>query len=90
MRRRFGSAARRAQKMPLTARLSLSVPPVVRITSEGRAPSASAMSSRASSTARLARLPEVCSDEALPTRDKALVSAAAAAGSSGVVAAWSR
>src|SRR5690606_40094386 len=40
MRVRRGSAARRAQKMPLTARLSLSVPPPVKITSEGRAPRA--------------------------------------------------
>ena len=54
---RRGSAARRAQKMPLTARLSLSVPPPVKITSDGRAPSAAATRSRDSSTRRRARRP---------------------------------
>ncbi len=76
--------------MPLTARLSLSVPPPVKMTSDGRAPSASAMSSRASSTIRRARRPEVCIAEALPTLDKASLIAATASGSIGVVAAWSR
>ena len=48
------------------------------------------MFSRASSTARRARLPEVCSDEALPVVDNASVMAATACGCMGVVAAWSR
>jgi hypothetical protein len=76
--------------MPLIARLSLSVPPPVKITSEGRAPSASAMASRASSTIRRARRPEECNAEALPTVDSASVIAAMASGNIGVVAAWSR
>ena len=80
--------------MPLTARLSLSVPPAVKITSDGLAPSAAAMSSRASSIMRRARRPEVCSDDALPRASRASFSsaviAAAASGSMGVVAAWSR
>jgi hypothetical protein len=69
-------------------------PPAVKITSDGRAPSAAAMVSRASSTRRLARRPEVCSDDALPRTARASLSsaviAAAASGSIGVVAAWSR
>ena len=43
IRRRAGSAARRARKIPATARLSDSVPPEVNSTSLGRAPSAAAM-----------------------------------------------
>ena len=43
--------------MPLTARLSLSVPPAVKITSDGRAPSLSAISSRDSSIRRRAARP---------------------------------
>ena len=73
IRVRRASAARRAQKMPLTARLSLSVPPPVKMTSDGRAPSAAAARSRASSTTRRARRPGPCSDEALPTSAAALV-----------------
>ena len=68
---RAGSAARRAQKMPLTARLSLSVPPLVKMTSDGRAPTAAANCSLASSTRRRACRPAACSDEALPTADDA-------------------
>ena len=52
---------------PLVARLSLSVPPLVKITSDGRAPSTAAMRSRDSSTSRRAVRPAACSDEALPT-----------------------
>ena len=63
---RRGSAARRAQYRPLTARLSLSVPPVVSTTSDGRAPTAAAMRSRDSSTSRRERRPAECSDDALP------------------------
>ena len=87
---RRGSAARRAQYRPLTARLSLSVPPVVNTTSDGRAPTDAAIRSRASSTSRRARRPAVCSDDALPVRASAAAMAATASSSIGVVAAWSR
>jgi hypothetical protein len=70
--------------------LSLSVPPVVSTTSDGRAPTAAAMRSRASSTSRRARRPAVCSEDALPVRVSASAIAATASGSIGVVAAWSR
>ncbi len=56
----------------------------------GRAPSASATSSRDSSTWRRAARPEVCSEEALPTWPMTSTIASSAAGSTGVVAAWSR
>ena len=84
---RRGSAARRAQYRPLTARLSLSVPPVVSTTSDGRAPTAAAIRSRDSSTSRRDRRPAECSDDALPVRPHAAVIAAIAASSIGVVAA---
>jgi hypothetical protein len=90
MRLRAGSAARRAQKIPLTARLSLSVPPAVNSTSDGLAPSAAATPSRDSSTARRARRPEVCRDEALPSWTNASLITATASERIGVVAAWSR
>ena len=73
--------------MPLTARLSLSVPPVVSTTSDGRAPTASAIRSRDSSTTRRARRPAECSDEALPVRRSSAVIAVTAGSSIGVVAA---
>ena len=69
IRRRAGSAARRARKIPATARLSDSVPPEVNSTSLGRAPSAAAMLSLDSSTRRRAARPELCRDEALPVWD---------------------
>ena len=73
--------------MPLTARLSLSVPPAVNTTSEGRAPSRAAMLSRDSSIRRRAARPAVCSEEAFPTVANAAVIASMAAGCIGVVAA---
>jgi hypothetical protein len=73
--------------MPLTARLSLSEPPAVKITSEGRAPSSCASFSRDSSIRRRATRPVPCSDEALPTVARAAVIASIAAGCIGVVAA---
>ena len=85
-----GSSARRAQKMPLIARLSASVPPEVKTTSPGRAPIAPAMVSRDSSTTRRASRPEACSELALPTSASCCVIASIATGSIGVVAAWSR
>ena len=83
-------AARRAQYRPLTARLSASVPPLVKITSLGRAPNTSAICSRDSSTTRRARRPALCRDEGLPSWPSSSVIAARASGSIGVVAAWSR
>ncbi len=67
--------------------MSDSVPPLVKTTSEGRAPTAAAIASRDSSTARRAARPDACSDEALPTRERAAVIASTATGSIGVVAA---
>ena len=87
---RAGSSARRAAHVPLTARLSASVPPEVKTTSDGRAPSTEAIRSRDSSTTARAARPVVCSEDALPTRAACSVSASTAAGSIGVVAAWSR
>ena len=63
---RAGSASRRDQYRPFTARLSASVPPEVKTTSLGRAPSASARVSRASSTVRRALRPAAWREEALP------------------------
>ena len=84
------AAARRAQYRPLTARLSASVPPLVKITSLGRAPNTSAICSRDSSTTRRARRPALCSEDGLPSWPSSSVIAASASGSIGVVAAWSR
>jgi hypothetical protein len=70
--------------------LSLSVPPLVNSTSDGRAPSASASRSRDCSATRRAARPLACSEEALPTRPSCSVIADSTAGSIGVVAAWSR
>src|SRR5690606_39493049 len=56
---------------PLIARLSASVPPAVHTTSLGRAPSAAASCSRASSSARCAALPGPCREEALPVSPSA-------------------
>ena len=90
MRVRRGSSASRAQWMPLTARLSASVPPEVNTTSPGRQPSACAIVSRDSSTTRRACRPEACSELGLPTSRRCAVIASTAAGTIGVVAAWSR
>lgn len=87
---RAGSASRRDQYRPFTARLSASVPPEVKTTSLGRAPSASARVSRASSTVRRALRPEAWREEALPVMLRWAVIASTASGSIGVVAAWSR
>ncbi len=72
------------------ARLSASVPPPVKTTSLGRAPSACASDSRASSTTRRAARPAACSDEGFPTSPSWEVIASRASGTIGVVAAWSR
>ena len=73
--------------MPLIARLSLSVPPAVKMISDGRAPSRPASVSRAYSMRRRAPRPVVCSDDALPTVARAPTIASMAAGCIGVVAA---
>src|SRR5215471_7852881 len=89
-RRRPRRSARRAQYRPFTARLSASVPPLVKITSLGRAPNTSAICSLDSSTTRRARLPAACSEDGFPSRVSSSVIAAIASGRIGVVAAWSR
>ena len=66
------------------------MPPEVKTTSPGRAPITPAMVSRDSSTTRRAPRPEACSELALPTPVSWRVIASIAAGSIGVVAAWSR
>jgi hypothetical protein len=76
--------------MPLTARLSDSVPPEVNTTSLGRQPNACAIVSRDSSTTRRACRPDACSELGLPTSSRWAVIASTAAGTIGVVAAWSR
>ncbi|CKP81269.1 Uncharacterised protein [Mycobacterium tuberculosis] len=63
------------------------MPPAVKITSDGRAPSLSAISSRASSIRRRAERPLVCSDDALPMVRCTAAIASMAAGCIGVVAA---
>ena len=73
--------------MPFTARLSLSVPPPVKITSDGRAPRTAAIRSRASSTVRRAQRPAACSDDGLPTSRAVATYASSASSSIGVVAA---
>jgi hypothetical protein len=70
--------------------LSASVPPLVNTTSLGRAPSAAASRSRPSSTVRRAARPAECREDALPVTVNWAVIARTAAGSIGVVAAWSR
>ncbi len=90
IRLRWSSAEHRAQNRPFTARLSASVPPLVKITSLARAPNTSASCSRDSSTTRRARRPAACSDDGLPSCASSSVIAAMASGSIGVVAAWSR
>ncbi len=77
----------RAQYRPFTARLSASVPPLVKTTSLGRAPNTSASCSLDSSTTRRARLPTACSDDGLPSRASSSVIATIASGRIGVVAA---
>jgi hypothetical protein len=81
---------RRLQNSPLSAALSLSVPPPVKISSDGRQSTAAASDSRDSSTIRRARRPLACSEEGLPAPASAAVKAATASGRIGVVAAWSR
>ena len=84
-------AGRAASATPRTARLSASVPPPVKITSLGRAPSRPATAERASSRAALAAWPNAWMLEAFPKRSRTAASMASATrGSTGVVALWSR
>ena len=87
---RRASLFRASQARPFTARLSASVPPLVKMTSPGRQPRAAATRSRDASTTLRADRPDACSEDALPTRASSSVMAAMAAGCIGVVAAWSR
>ena len=68
-------------------RLSASVPPEVKMTSDAEAPAAAAIVSRASSTDRRARRPEPWREEGFPLRLSSRVSAASAGAEIGVVAA---
>ncbi len=77
--------------VPATARLFASVPPEVKVISSGRAPIRSATAARALSTASRARRPPSWRVEGFPGRSRrAAVIASRTAGSSGVVALWSR
>ncbi len=77
-----------ARAAPFTARLSASVPPPVRTISDGSAPSATAICSRASSSAVLAARAAACAPDAFPNiSDWYGRMAAAASGYIGVVAA---
>jgi len=67
-----------------------SVPPEVKTTFRGRAPTAPAMARLASSTRRRALRPSACTDEALPQISKAIDIASRASLRSGVVAFQSR
>ncbi|BEK93987.1 hypothetical protein NS2_25290 [Nocardia seriolae NBRC 15557] len=67
--------------------MSLSVPPEVKITSEGRAPSPAAIDSRASSSNRRAARPDPCNDDAFPVIPSAAHIASTATGNMGAVAA---
>ena len=82
-----GLAATRFQYSPFRARLSDSVPPEVKITSDGWAPAARAICWRASSTTRFAARPAPCREEGLPVRANWAVTACRAAPLSCVVAA---
>ena len=87
-RLRAGAAASATPRM---ARLSASVPPLVKTISWGRAPIRSATAARAPSTWALAVWPNMCTLEALPNCSRRTgIIASSTAGASGVVALWSR
>ena len=76
-----------AATAPKIARLSASVPPLVKTISLGFAPISAATESRAASTAARARWPGVCTELALPKLSRRNGSmASSTAGSTGVVA----
>jgi hypothetical protein len=80
-----------ASARPMIARLFASVPPEVKNTSPGRAPSAAATLLRASSTIVRARCPAACTlDGFAAPASSASISAARASARSGAVAAASR
>jgi hypothetical protein len=68
----------------------LSVPPEVKTTSTGSAPSDAATRARPSSSSIFACWPALWIEDGLPTVVSASVNAASASGRIGVVAAWSR
>ena len=80
----------RCQNRPLTARLSDSVPPDVKMTALGLVPRSAAILSRASSTTWRTKRPAVWSEEGFPTISDTCNQRDRAAGSIGVVAAWSK
>ena len=68
-----------------------SVPPLVKTTSDGSAAISAATADRASSRTALARCPKWCTLEALPNSSRRTrLTASATAGSTGVVALWSK
>ena len=76
---------------PKRARLLASVPPLVKVSSSGRAPSRAATAARAASIRCRAAKPLVCREEGLPYSSVISSTAAwAASGSTGVVALLSR
>ena len=77
-------------KPGLSASALASVPPEVKTTLRGSAPSAAATAARASSTSRRACRPSAWTDDGLPASSQALAIAARASGRSGVVAFQSR
>ena len=79
-----------APARPKTARLLASVPPEVKITSDGSAPRIRATVSLALSQARRADRPKACRLSALPAARKYGRIASSTSGSNGVVALWSR
>ena len=86
-RSRPGSAL---QSIPLTAVFTDSVPPAVNTTSVGCASATTANRSLASSSSARAARPSAWMEDGFPTRPSASAWAAAAAGSTGAEAAWSR
>jgi hypothetical protein len=86
----IADTSRRARPLPARARLLASVPPLVKITPSGAAPTRAATAARASSTIRRPARPQRCTEEGLPQWLSAAVIAAAASGRSGAVAFQSR
>ena len=80
-----------ASARPLTARLSASVPPLVKTTSPGRQPTTAATAARAAESARAASSPRPWLLDGLPNDpDRNGHIASSASRRTGVVAAWSR
>ena len=80
----------RRRPAPASAMLLASVPPEVKITSAGRAPTRAATWRRALSTRPRALRPTPCTADGLPPVANAATMASNASGRSGLVALWSR